>query len=158
MEEKTILIVDDASTNRSLLKKYLEEDYNIIEAENGQVAIDIITKQQLNISLVLLDLVMPEKSGFDVLGFMTDYGFIPEIPVMIITVESNYENEMKAFEYGVSDFVTKPFYPQIVRKRVKNILDLYETQRNLRRLLDEQTIDTMEPVAEIEQMNNSLNK
>ena len=144
METKTILIVDDALTNRVLLKRYLEDDYNIIEAENGQRAIDIINEQQLNISLILLDLIMPEKSGFDVLEFMSDYGFIPEIPVIIVTVE------------GVSDFITKPFYPQIVQKRVKNVIDLYDTQKNLRRLLDEQTIDTMELVAELEHMSNNL--
>ena len=109
-----------------------------------------------NISLILLDLIMPEKSGFDVLEFMSDYGFIPEIPVIIVTVEANYENEMKAFEYGVSDFITKPFYPQIVQKRVKNVIDLYDTQKNLRRLLDEQTIDTMELVAELEHMSDNL--
>lgn len=156
METKTILIVDDALTNRVLLKRYLEDDYNIIEAENGQRAIDIIDEQQLNISLILLDLIMPEKSGFDVLEFMSDYGFIPEIPVIIVTVEANYENEMKAFEYGVSDFITKPFYPQIVQKRVKNVIDLYDTQKNLRRLLDEQTIDTMELVAELEYMSDNF--
>ncbi len=155
MNDKKILIVDDAMTNRALLKKYLEDDYEIIEAVNGQEAIDIIQEQQLNISLVLLDLVMPVKNGFDVLKFMGDYGFIPEIPVIIITVEANYESEMKAFEYGVSDFVAKPFYPQIVRKRVKNILDLYETQKNLRQLLDEQTLDTMELVDQIEQMSSN---
>lgn len=156
METKTILIVDDALTNRVLLKRYLEDDYNIIEAENGQRAIDIIDEQQLNISLILLDLIMPEKSGFDVLEFMSDYGFISEIPVIIVTVEANYENEMKAFEYGVSDFITKPFYPQIVQKRVKNVIDLYDTQKNLRRLLDEQTIDTMELVAELEHMSDNF--
>ena len=156
METKTILIVDDALTNRVLLKRYLEDDYNIIEAENGQRAIDIIDAQQLNISLILLDLIMPEKSGFDVLEFMSDYGFISEIPVIIVTVEANYENEMKAFEYGVSDFITKPFYPQIVQKRVKNVIDLYDTQKNLRRLLDEQTIDTMELVAELEHMSDNF--
>ena len=153
MKNKKILIVDDAVTNRVLLKKYLEDDYEIMEAADGQQAIEIIQKQQLNISLILLDLVMPEKSGFDVLDFMEEYGYMTEIPVIIITVEKNYESEMKAFEYGVSDFVAKPFYPQIVRKRVKNILDLYETQRNLRQLLDEQTMDTMELVAQIEQMS-----
>lgn len=155
MKNKKILIVDDAVTNRVLLKKYLEDDYEIMEAADGQQAIEIIQKQQLNISLILLDLVMPEKSGFDVLDFMEEYGYMNEIPVIIITVEKNYESEMKAFEYGVSDFVAKPFYPQIVRKRIKNILDLYETQRNLRQLLDEQTMDTMELVAQIEQMSSN---
>lgn len=155
MKNKKILIVDDAVPNRVLLKKYLEDDYEIMEAADGQQAIEIIQKQQLNISLILLDLVMPEKSGFDVLDFMEEYGYMTEIPVIIITVEKNYESEMKAFEYGVSDFVAKPFYPQIVRKRVKNILDLYETQRNLRQLLDEQTMDTMELVAQIEQMSSN---
>lgn len=155
MKNKKILIVDDAVTNRVLLKKYLEDDYEIMEAADGQQAIEIIQKQQLNISLILLDLVMPEKSGFDVLDFMEEYGYMTEIPVIIITVEKNYESEMKAFEYGVSDFVAKPFYPQIVKKRVKNILDLYETQRNLRQLLDEQTMDTMELVAQIEQMSSN---
>ncbi len=155
MKNKKILIVDDAVTNRVLLKKYLEDDYEIMEAADGQQAIEIIQKQQLNISLILLDLVMPEKSGFDVLDFMEEYGYMTEIPVIIITVEKNYESEMKAFEYGVSDFVAKPFYPQIVRKRIKNILDLYETQRNLRQLLDEQTMDTMELVAQIEQMSSN---
>lgn len=101
------MIVDDAMTNRALLKKYLEDDYEIIEAANGQEAIDIIKEQQLSISLILLDLVMPEKNGFDVLKFMEEYGFMLEIPVIIIIVEANYESEMKAFEYGVSDFVAQ---------------------------------------------------
>lgn len=155
MNSQKILIVDDAMPNRALLKKYLEDDYEIAEAANGQEAIDIIQEQKLDISLILLDLVMPEKTGFDVLEFMEEYGYMTEIPVIIITGEANYASEMKAFEYGVSDFVAKPFYPQIVRKRVKNILDLYETQRNLRQLLDEQTMDTMELVSQIEQMEKN---
>ncbi len=144
MSKDKILIVDDVESNRLLLEKYLEADYEIIQAEDGEAAIAMIQKHQLDLKLILLDLIMPKKTGFEVLEFMNEFGFIPEIPVIIIMVESNYENEMKAFEFGVNDFITKPFYPQIVQKRVKNILDLYETQRNLKNLLDEQVMDTME--------------
>ena len=153
MSQRKILIVDDIESNRAILRRYLEDEYEIIEACDGEEAIQVIQEEQLNLELVLLDLVMPKKNGFDVLEYMNEFGFIPAIPVIIITVESNYENEMKAFEFGVNDFITKPFYPQIVRKRVKNIIDLYETQQNLKQLLDEQVMDTVQLMEELEGSN-----
>ena len=143
MKEKTILVVDDLKVNRDILRKYLENKYEIIEACNGEEAIELIEKHQLGISLILLDLVMPKKTGFDVLNYLTEYGYMSEIPIIIVTSEAYYEVELKAFDYGVSDFVTKPFYPQIVQKRVQNLIDLYDTQKNLRTLLDEQTMELM---------------
>ena len=148
MKDKRILVVDDLKVNRDILRKYLENKYEIIEACDGEEAIELIEKHQLGISLILLDLVMPKKTGFDVLNYLTEYGYMSEIPVIVITSEAYYEVELKAFDYGVSDFVTKPFYPQIVQKRVQNLIDLYDTQKNLRTLLDEQTMELMMEIEE----------
>lgn len=148
MTDKKILVVDDLQVNREILRKYLESKYEIIEACDGEEAIELIKEHQLGISLILLDLVMPKKTGFDVLDYLTEYGYMSEIPVIIITSEAYYDVELKAFDYGVSDFVTKPFYPQIIQKRVQNIIDLYDTQKNLRTLLDEQTMELMMEIEE----------
>ncbi len=148
MKDKKILVVDDLKVNRDILRKYLENKYEIMEACDGEEAIELIEKHQLGISLILLDLVMPKKTGFDVLNYLTEYGYMSEIPIIIITSEAYYEVELKAFDYGVSDFVTKPFYPQIVQKRVQNLIDLYDTQKNLRTLLDEQTMELMMEIEE----------
>lgn len=125
-----ILIVDDAAIDRITLRKILEESYEIIEAENGQQALDILESQTEwdFISAVLLDLVMPEFSGYQ---FMKEYQKIEtyrRIPVVVATVEGDTQTERECLELGAWDFVTKPYDPMVIRFRIKNVIERSQHQ------------------------------
>lgn len=139
MQNGIVLIVDDESINRLLLKSYLQRDYDILEAENGEEAIDRLGQYGEQISVVLLDLLMPKKDGFEVLKHMNEYGYITAIPVVLITGAANVDNEKRAFDEGVSDFIAKPFSQVLVEKRVKNVINLFQRTNELQRLVQEQT-------------------
>ncbi len=138
---KKILIVDDAESNRVLLRSFLCDQYEIIEACDGQEAIQKIDEYKQELSIVLLDMIMPVVDGYQVLEHMNDYGYIPEIPVISITSDTESGKEEKAFESGVSDFIPKPFNIAVVRKRIENTIDLYERTNNLQKLVEEQTAE-----------------
>ncbi len=112
MKDK-ILIVDDAELNRDILTEILEEDYTIIEAEDGKSALSIMEKQHSELAVVLLDLMMPEVDGFQVLEVMREKKWMDKLPVLIISGETAIKAEQKCFEYGVADV-----YDALVSERV----------------------------------------
>lgn len=114
VQKKTILIVDDAELNRCVLADILQEDYHIVEASNGKEAIEILKKNDASISLILLDLLMPEMTGFDVLAIMQKNHWHETIPVVIISSENSAEYIEKSYEFGVVDYISRPFDPIIV--------------------------------------------
>ena len=130
-EKYKILIADDSEMNRSILADILENEYEILEAENGMQAMEIIDAYQQNLSLVLLDIVMPEMDGFDVLAKMNDKGYISDIPVIMISSENSASCVERAYELGVADFISRPFDALIVRRRVDNTILLYAKQKKL---------------------------
>lgn len=136
-----ILVVDDMEMNRELLQEMLEDDYEVIQAEDGEKAIDVLSRMNDSIAAVLLDLVMPGLDGFGVLRIMKKEGWINRIPVMIISGESATEVEVRCFDYGVSDFIQKPFTEQIVQKRVSNIVNLFSYHNSLEKRVEQQTIE-----------------
>ena len=136
--KQKILIVDDSEMNRSILADMLGEEYEIIEAENGVQAVAIIQQQGSEISLVLLDIVMPEMDGFGVLSIMNKQRWIEEIPVIIISSETRSSNTERAFEMGVTDFISRPFDTLIVHRRVVNTIFLYAKQKKLVGLVTDQ--------------------
>lgn len=160
MEEnkKRILIVEDEEINRKILKKGLEDIYEIVEAENGKEGMEKIEEYGLSISAILLDLIMPVADGFAVLKFMNEYAYITEIPVICITADSRYESEKQAFDYGISDFVIKPFHQEIVKRRVKNMIDLFERTNCLRQLVEEQTVEIYEQSEQIQELLLNLSE
>ena len=133
-----ILIIDDSQMNREFLEDILCDEYHIILAENGVQGISLIKQHLADLSLVLLDLVMPEMDGFEVLEYMNRNGWIHDIPVMMISSETNGDSVAKAYELGASDFINRPFNVNIVRKRVSNIISLFSKQRRLKDTLTEQ--------------------
>lgn len=141
IQKKTILIVDDAELNRCVLTDILNDDYHIVEARNGREAIEILKKNDASISLILLDLIMPEMTGFDVLAIMQKNHWHETIPVVIISSESSAEYIEKGYEYGVVDYISRPFDPIIVTQRVKNTILLYSKQKELESLVKEQVIE-----------------
>ena len=126
-----ILIVDDSEFNRAILKEILEETYEIIEADGGKEALHKIDEYGMEISLVLLDIIMPEKDGFEVLKYMEEERLISDIPVIIISSEDSANYIRRAYEMGVSDYINRPFDANIVYQRVSNTVKLYAKQRRL---------------------------
>ena len=126
-----ILIVDDSEFNRAILKEILEGTYEIIEADGGKEALHKIDEYGMEISLVLLDIIMPDKDGFDVLKYMKEERLISDIPVIIISSEDSANYIRRAYEMGVSDYINRPFDANIVYQRVSNTVKLYAKQRRL---------------------------
>ena len=138
MDKQQILIVDDEEINRLILDGMFEdEDYVRIEASNGQEAICQMENNH-NIVLILLDIIMPVLDGFNVLEYMKERGLLDEIPVILITSETIGDSEDRAYSYGVADVIHKPFYPYIVKKRCKNIIELYQNKHSMKLRLKEQ--------------------
>lgn len=130
-----ILIVDDSEFNRAILKEILEETYEIIEADGGNEALHKIDEYGMKVSLVLLDIIMPEKDGFEVLKYMEEERLISDIPVIIISSEDSANYIRRAYEMGVSDYINRPFDANIVYQRVSNTVKLYAKQRRLMALV-----------------------
>ena len=126
-----ILIVDDSEINRILLTEILSSEYEIVEADSGAAALEILNKSASEIDLVLLDVVMPGTDGYDVLECMNRYGIIEEVPVIMISAESSTDFITKAYDMGAADYVGRPFEAAVVQRRVKNTITLYAKQRRL---------------------------
>ena len=156
LEKNTILIADDAVINREMIKFIFDEQYQIMEAEDGEQAINIITEYSDRLCLLFLDLLMTKKSGLDVLEFMNDEGYIKTIPVIMITGEATDETDEKAYEYGASDIIYKPFAPNVVMRRSKNIMELFENRIYLEHKLEKRTKQLRESREKLERSNEFL--
>ena len=125
-----ILIADDSAMNRAILVEMLGDGYDVIEAENGREAVRVLQSAP-EIDLLLLDIMMPEMDGFEVLEQMKRYGWIDEIPVVMISAENGSAYVERAYDLGATDFISRPFDMAIVRRRVTNTLMLYTKQKQL---------------------------
>lgn len=136
--KQSILVVDDSSMNREILSDMLNQDFHILEAANGQEAIDAILKYGKKISLILLDIIMPVMDGYSVLDYMSRKGWSDDIPVIMISSDNSIEAIRKCYEMGVSDYISRPFDAKIVYQRVFNTMKLYAKQRRLIELVTSQ--------------------
>lgn len=135
---KKILIVDDSEMNRSMLKEMLEKEYLVFETENGKDAVAMLSKYDTEIDLVLLDIVMPEMDGIEVLKIMKKNGWLSDIPVIMISSEMNPAVIHEAYELGAMDFITRPFDIYVVQRRCRNMINLYSKQKNLAGMVADQ--------------------
>lgn len=126
-----ILIVDDNELNREILTEMLGEDYRIVEASNGKEALAILNDDAADISLVLLDMVMPEMDGLELLGIMEKNGMLSDIPVIMISADNSDAAIHRAYELGVTEFIRRPFDQIIVQRRCRNTVSLYTKQKKL---------------------------
>lgn len=156
VEKKTILVVDDTEMNRYMLKRIFVEQFNILEAGDGEEAIQVIKDNLDKISLIFLDLVMPKKDGLDVLKFMALYGYTDKIPVIMLTGEATAETDEKAYEYGASDIIYKPFVPRVVMRRSMNLIELFEHRNYLENKLEKRTKQLEESKLKLERSNEFL--
>ena len=137
LEEKKqkILIVDDSAMNRAMLMDMLENDFEILEACNGAEAMQAVREYGTRIDLMLLDIVMPEIDGFEVLAMMNKCKMIEDIPVIMISAENQMSSIERAYEMGVTDYINRPFNISIVRRRVINTLNLHAKHKKLNRMI-----------------------
>lgn len=133
-----ILIVDDAPVNRELLAGILGDRYRILQASEGEECINMLRRYENDIALVLIDMIMPKKDGFEVLVYMNRNHWIEDIPVIMISSDNSDDNVSRAYSLGVSDYISSPFDAKVVYNRVFNIIKLYSKQRRLVQLVTEQ--------------------
>lgn len=136
-----ILIVDDSEMNRMILSEMLKGEFEILEAENGSACLDMLNRYETKISLILLDIVMPGMNGFGVLEYMNRNNLIGDIPVIMISGEDSGEVIKQAYEWGVSDYIKRPFDMEVVHRRVLNTIKLYAKQRRLVAMVTNQVFE-----------------
>lgn len=156
MEKKTIMIADDAEINRDILKMIFEEQFTILEATDGEQAIQMLDEHDDEIVMLFLDLIMPQKTGLEVMEHMQEKGYMGNIPVIMITGEATPDTDLKAYEYGASDIIYKPFIPKIVMRRTMNILELFEHRKHMERKLEKRTRELMLSREKLEKSNEFL--
>ena len=130
-EKQKILIADDSEMNRALLVEILKDDFEIAEVENGAQALAALQKNPGEFSLLLLDIVMPEMDGFEVLTYMQQCHWLEDTPVIMISSESSPAYINKAFDLGATDYISRPFDVFVVRRRVSNTMLLSERQKRM---------------------------
>lgn len=140
-QHNRILIVDDTQMNRAMLKDMLEADYGILEAADGEEALSVLNRRNEQISLVLLDIMMPKMDGFEVLAMMNKNNWIQRIPVIIISAETSSGCMDHAYDLGASDYISRPFDEKTVQRRVRNTIMLYSKQKVLEGMVAEQIVE-----------------
>lgn len=152
----TILVVDDDAINRRVLGKLFSGYYTVIEAKNGREGLDQILRRQEEICAVLLDVQMPEMDGIEVLRRMKALGLLEKLPVFLITAESGRDVMREAYELGVMDVISKPVVSYVVLRRVRSVIELFETRKHLNRVVESQNIALLEQAERIIQLNQGM--
>lgn len=161
--KKAILIADDVELNRAILAMTFDGEYDILQAENGVQVVEQLQQHSSQIQAVLLDLVMPKMDGFAVLEWMAKQVLLDKIPVFLITAENQQDALSKAYQMGVVDVINKPFIPQLIRKRIGNVLELFTARKQLSNVvemqeqaLQKQAKQLKEQSQKMHQLNNSI--
>lgn len=141
VKKQTILIVDDSPFNRAILQDILSNDFDIVEAQNGKEALSLLEAAHQDIDLILLDLIMPEMDGFEFMQAIHQKDWMDEMPVIMISSENMTIPIEHAYDLGVSDFISRPFDAEILRRRVMNTIMLYAKQKKLLHLVLEQVYE-----------------
>ena len=143
MDKKQILVVDDVDINRIILEEILQEKYEIAQAASGMEAINILLNTEYNPSMILLDIMMPEMDGFEVLQIIKSNPQISDVPVIFITAADASDNETRGLSEGAIDYIVKPFNADVVKQRVGNQIELHEYRKKLEHLVEEKVQELM---------------
>lgn len=153
MDDKAILIVDDVELNRAILSELFHSSYRIFEAANGRQALEVLREHRDEIAVVLLDIVMPVMDGYEVLENMNREKWLVRLPVVLITAENSDTASLRSYDLGVADIINKPFNPGIVKRRVDNIIELYQHKAHLETLVDKQVKALEQQALKLNQAN-----
>lgn len=155
-QKNKILIVDDIELNRAILCELFASDYQILEAENGEQAIEVMEQHQAEVAVVLMDIVMPVMDGLKAIEIMNQKHLLDRVPTFLITADSSNESVSKGFSLGVADVILKPFNLANICQRVNNMIELYEYRYKLEDLVSEQTKEIEESNAKLRDFNVSM--
>ncbi len=136
-----ILIVDDSASNRAFLVNMLSEEYDIVEAGSGLEAMQQLDRNESVLSLVLLDIAMPDMDGFAVLSAMGKHGHLHRVPVIVILPENASKDLDHAYELGAMESISRPFGEITVKRRVKNVITFFAKRKDLEHMVTEQLIE-----------------
>ena len=152
----TILIVDDDEMNRAILENLFSSFYAVEEAENGREGLEKLTANQEKICAVLLDVVMPEMDGLQVLHVLERQGVLDKIPVFLITAEASDATMREAYELGVMDVISKPVVPYVVRRRVNSVVELFRARKRLGNVVERQQSELLRQAQQIIRLNMGM--
>ena len=152
----TILIVDDDAFNRAILENIFASRYRVAEAENGRTGLEQVFRLRDRLCAVLLDVVMPELDGLQVLCRLREEGLPEQIPIFLITAEAGDEVMRRAYELGVMDVISKPIVPYVVERRVNSVVELYEARRRLGSVVEWQQSELLRQAERIIELNRGM--
>lgn len=150
---ETMLIVDDFDLEREMLTELMQDSFMVLEASNGKECLEVLESCQGHIDVVLLDLMMPELDGFGVLERRQELDYFKEIPVIVLTSSGAAEDQIKAFNLGANDFISKPIITDIAVLRINNVL---ASSRRLKSILKDS--EELKVKSELDQMTGLYNK
>ena len=151
-----MLIVDDVEMNRAILSAIFEDQYQILEAENGLEALALIRAYSDAVAAVLLDVVMPEMDGISLLRAMKEENLGQDLPVFLITADASEKNMYLGYELGVKDIIEKPFIPYFLKQRIDGVVELYKTKAELQDTIQHQAEIIEEKVGEVRELSDSM--
>lgn len=151
-----ILIVDDIELNRKLLAEIFKEQFSIIEALDGEEAIEYIDKYNDELDVIFLDYMMPKKNGLEVLAYMRLNNYLERIPVVMITGEATAESDSQAYEYGAADIIYKPFSSRVIIRRTMNLIEQYKSREKIAAELKQKTEELIESREQLAKTNEFL--
>lgn len=149
MNDKYVLIVDDSLISRTILSNIFNKNFKILEAENGRVGLDLVCKHYESIAVILLDLIMPEMDGYEFLSEIKKRNILSIIPVVVVSSDNDSSIESSILEQGASDMIATPIIPNIVRRRVENVISANNYRHNLESM-------TKSLSSEIQQSNSMI--
>lgn len=156
MERDTILIVDDQEINRVILTHIFQDKYQTVEIEDGKAALEYLRKNKDRIIAILLDIIMPELDGIQLLKKIKGEKLEKNIPIFLITTDTSQETMKKGYELGVSDIIEKPFIPFFLEKRISNIIELHKIKDKLKNRVIDQAEIINEKIKDIKSLSNTM--
>lgn len=155
-KKNCLLVIEDDELNREVLKSVFEDDYDILEAENGLKGIEILEQNSDRICAVLLDLMMPVMDGISFLKNIAETGIQSEIPVFVITGDQSTPSIAEAYRLGVMDVIAKPVVPYVITRRVNSVIELYTARKQLSSEVQEQRNRMVEQQKQIIDLNDGM--
>lgn len=153
---ETLLIVDDDAINRGILENIFLPFYSIEEAENGKMALEKLTENPEKFCAVLLDVIMPEMDGIQVLGHLSEMHLLNKIPVFLITAGTSDSTIKDAYEMGVMDVISKPIIPYVVQRRVNSVVELFRARKRLGNIVEQQQFKLLRQAQQIIKLNQGM--
>ena len=152
-----VLIIDDDKELCALMKKCVEqENLSTISAHGGIEGLRLVYENRKACSLIILDVMMPEMNGIEVVRKMESMGLLKQIPVFLITAEANDKVVKEAYQLGVMDVIKKPYVSFVVMRRVESVIELFETRRHLNLVVEKQQVKLLEQAKQIIELNQGM--